>query len=110
MTIPLASQPSPISILDFNKYNVLRYKEPQEVPPPTSNEDIENKSIWGVKKLVNSATLLEPSTMFADELWSALPYVEVKSRELYDYSAVLMDEEHILGIRVCHSTYLILFA
>jgi len=99
VTIPSSEQPAPISVLDFNKYNILRYKEQQEDSPLTSNEDIENRSTWGTRTLINSATLLEPSTMFAEELWSALPCVEVKSRELYDYSAVLMDEEHILGIR-----------
>lgn len=62
-------------------------------------------AISGAKALVNSPTLLKPAITFAEELWSALPYIEVKSRELYDYSAVIMDEEHILGIQVCHAIH-----
>jgi len=50
---------------------------------------------------VFNATLLEPQRVFTENVWSALPYIEIVSPELYDYTAVLMDEERILGLRVC---------
>lgn len=44
---------------------------------------------------------MKPLHAFSEPVFSSLPYIEVVSREKYDYSAVLMDEERMLGLRVC---------
>jgi hypothetical protein len=82
------NDPSPITVRDFNPYNIARYTEP------------ETDSIGGYRRLVIDPTLLEPRHVFTEDVWSALPYIEVVSRQRYDYTAVLMDEERILGLRV----------
>lgn len=100
---------SPISVLDFNQDNVARYRDSVQ-PSMFQDEQSEGSSTWGGKTLVTHASPLHPMTMFAKEYTSALPYVEVKSRKFYDYSAVLMDEEHILGLRVRHLIFSLLIA
>ena len=85
--------PSPITIRDFNPYSVARYTQPEP--------DKETDQNAGIRRLVTEATVLEPRHVFTEHVWSALPYVEVASRQRYDYTAVLMDEERILGLRVC---------
>jgi hypothetical protein len=86
------NDPSPITVRDFNPYNIARYTEP------------ETDSIGGYRRLVTDPTLLEPRHVFTEDVWSALPYIEVVSRQRYDYTAVLMDEERILGLRL-HSDF-----
>ena len=89
-----ANDPSPIIIRDFNAHSVARYSESEW------NEKAYNHSSAGIKSLVTHATLLEPRDVFTEHVWSALPYTEAVSRQRYDYTAVLMDEESILGLRV----------
>jgi hypothetical protein len=92
--------PSPIVVRDFNSYNVTRYKNQE-------SDDTAHKPCENTKRLVTEETLLEPPDVFAEDVWSALPYIEVVSRQLYDYTAVLIDEEGILGLQVlCHLRWL----
>jgi len=88
---------SPIIIRDFNAHNVARYTKPEP-------DDTAAKRITCSRKLVTDATLLEPPGVFAETVWSALPYTEVMSSQRYDYTAVLMDEERIVGLRL-HSDF-----
>jgi hypothetical protein len=89
------TNPSPITIRDFNPHSVARYTEPER------NEIIDKHPSAGIRRLVTEATALEQRHVFAETIWSALPYTEVVSRQRYDYTAVLMDEERILGLWVC---------
>jgi hypothetical protein len=39
-------------------------------------------------------------SIFTEDVWSSLPYVEIVTQCEYQYEGVLMDDERILGFRV----------
>lgn len=46
-------------------------------------------------------SVLPAGSVFKDDVRSSLPYVEVVTRAEYCYEGVLIDEERILGLKVC---------
>ena len=46
-------------------------------------------------------SVLTAGSVFKDDVRSSLPYVEVVTRAEYHCKGVLIDEERILGLKVC---------
>ena len=92
VSIPSDSQlnPSSISVLDFNPYNVARFSMEENTSDGGTQRPI---------KLFKTSEELDQS-VFAEPVHSSLPYIETQSSESYNYTAVLMDEERILGLHV----------
>ncbi|KAJ6535754.1 hypothetical protein B0H19DRAFT_1271476 [Mycena capillaripes] len=77
---------APIRVLDFNETNVQKQRANGLVEGPHA-----------VVRVVEETTLdLEP---FALPVVSLLPYVETTSKDLFDYDAVLINDENIIGAR-----------
>lgn len=53
-----------------------------------------------VRVVTRSSILFMVSGAFHQDVQSSLPYVETVSSESFDYSAVLMDEKRIIGLKV----------
>jgi len=83
-------EPFPIVILDFNPYNVRR-KAREQKDKPTSRA-------W----VVTGRDAFSELGMFEERVDSRLPFFVFESMQHFDFDGVLMDEERILGIRVCN--------
>ncbi|KAF8169687.1 hypothetical protein K438DRAFT_1854997 [Mycena galopus ATCC 62051] len=78
--------PAPIRILNFNPTDV-------EVQRTRGNIDGPHARVRVVEP---SSQDIEP---FMDPIASDLPYVEIVSKQLFDYDAVLLNDENIIGVR-----------
>jgi hypothetical protein len=45
-------------------------------------------------------SVLGAGSIFEQDVWSFLPYVEIVTQREYDYDCVMIDEERILGSKV----------
>ena len=45
-------------------------------------------------------SVLPAGSIFKEDVWSALPYVEIVTQDEYQYDGVMMDDERILGFQV----------
>jgi hypothetical protein len=79
--------PAPIVIYDFNPYHIFDDDE----------EDDSNYSVQTWSEIRGD----EEGGPFDEDVWCGLPFRVIKSSEMYDYDAVLLDEERIIGMRVC---------
>ena len=90
----------PISVLDFNPYNVARFFVEGNGSGPERDQDTRQPiSGQATRRLVKDSSQVHQG-FFAEPVYSSLPYIETISSERYNYPAVLMDEERILGLRV----------
>jgi hypothetical protein len=79
-------------MLDFNPYLVRRMKAGQTSTSSELSDDeplvvMENDMAW--------------DGSFAEPVVGRLPCVECVSSEKFDYDAVLLDEQDVIGMRVC---------
>ena len=86
--------PSPIYIRDFNPWRIKQAKA-----------KLEGRKTYETEKTIVTVTrpgspTLEEERIFADPVSSDLEYLEVRTKKLYNYSSVFMDENWILGIVV----------
>lgn len=80
------TRPAPIRIFDFNPMHVRALRAaPRD----------------GVRVVEADTDIGEPVAPFAEPVRSLLPYVETSSKDLFDYAAVLINDENIIGARVC---------
>jgi hypothetical protein len=86
-------EPAPIHILDFNPYHVRRLQA-QGGSCSSATSEIRLVTEFDEDSFSEHGVFLE-------EVRSTLPYVECTSKELFTYNAVLIEEERIIGIRVC---------
>jgi hypothetical protein len=87
--------PSPIRILDFNPYHVRRCLSgaiPLESPTATLEVRVRKEQ-------------LVFADVFAEEVWSELPYVQCTSKATFDYHDLMMDERAIVGLHVSDSPF-----
>jgi hypothetical protein len=79
--------PSPVHLLNFNETDVRvqRARGPVDGPHTT------------VRVVESSMLSIEP---FAHPIASWLPYVDILSKANFDYGAVLINDENIIGARV----------
>lgn len=105
--------PAPLTARDFNAHNIARYNtpprdredvetaEPEAYPDDDSDSDGSAPQPTPGRRLIKHATMLQPRSVFSRDYWSELPYIETVSESKHNYAAVLMDEDRILGLRVC---------
>ena len=96
--------PSPIVVRDFNPY-VVRATAAACALATSSGQSQEGD--WRTLPNGNWTTLevggsvLAAGAVFKEDVWSFLPYVEIVTRREYDYDYAMIDEERILGLKVC---------
>ena len=88
--------PTPIIVRDFNQYAV-RAVLAQGRTQGDKSRILPNGNRQTIK--VEEDVILAAS-MFREDVWSALPYIETVTRTRYGYEGVLIDEERILGLEV----------
>jgi hypothetical protein len=94
---------TPIIVRDFNPYAVRSARA-----RAAACGNLQQRCDWS-EKLPNGNTMtlkvddsvFAAGSVFKNEVRSSLPYVEVVTREKYHYGGVLIDEERILGLKVC---------
>ena len=93
--------PTPIIVRDFNPYAVrtARALASADGQPQQGNwsKQLPNGNRMSLK--VEDSVLTAPS-IFKEDVWSSLPYVEVVTQDEYQYDGVMMDDERILGFQV----------
>jgi len=94
---------TPIIVRDFNPYAVRSARARAAAGGHLQqrrdwSEDLPNGNTMTLK--VNDSVLAAGS-VFKDDVRSSLPYVEVVTLAEYCYEGVLIDEERILGLKVC---------
>ena len=94
--------PTPISVRDFNPYAV-RAAQARAIASGQSqrrnwSEQLPNGNRMALKV---EDSVLAADSVFKDDVRSSLPYVEIVTQAEYRYESVLIDEERILGLKVC---------
>ena len=94
---------TPIIVRDFNPYAVRSAQA-----RAAAGRYLQQGSDWmedlpngNVMRLRVDDSVLPAGSMFKDDVRSSLPYVEVVTGAEYRYQGVLIDEERILGLKVC---------
>jgi hypothetical protein len=94
---------SPIIVRDFNPYAVRSARARAAAGGHLQQrcdwtEDLPNGNVMTLKV---DDSVLAAGSVFKDDVRSSLPYVEVMTRAEYRYQGVLIDEESVLGLKVC---------
>ena len=87
--------PDTIVILDFNPWHVKRADYDQKV------RGLGGVVLVGPSHNEHEANICLSRGAFEEHIQCSLPFVACKVPRKWDYDAVLLDEERILGIRVC---------
>ncbi|KAJ6612856.1 hypothetical protein B0H10DRAFT_2222746 [Mycena sp. CBHHK59/15] len=82
-------KPAPIRVLDFNPRRVAAQRR---IGPVDGEHATVRVMEAGSEKDVNQVPFSEP-------VWSTLPYVETLSKEKFDFRAVMINDEDIIGVR-----------
>ena len=95
--------PTPIIVRNFNPYAVRSTRARAAASGHLQqgydwSEDLPNGNQMTLK--VNDSVIAAGS-VFKEDVRSSLPYVEIVTRAEYHYAGVLIDEERILGLKVC---------
>jgi hypothetical protein len=95
--------PTPIIVRDFNPYAVRSARARASASGHSQQrcdwiEDLPNGNRMALKV---EDSVLDAGSLFKDDVRSSLPYVEIVTRAEYRYEGVLIDEERILGLKVC---------
>jgi len=93
--------PTPIIVRDFNPYAVRAARA------LSSASGQSQQGNWS-KQLPNGNTMfikvedsvLTAGSIFQEDVWSSLPYVEIVTQCEYQYDVVMMDDESILGFQL----------
>ena len=95
---------TPIIVRDFNPYAVRSAR----ARAAAGGGHLQQRCDWiehlpngNVMTLKVENNVLPAGSVFKDDVRSSLPYVEVMTRAEYRYEGVLIDEERILGLKVC---------
>ena len=103
--------PTPIIVRDFNLYAVRAARALASASGQSQQEN------WS-KQLPNGNRMslevedsgVSAGSIFTEDVWSSLPYVEIVTRCEYQYDGVMMDDERILGFRVRLNLYGIFYS
>jgi hypothetical protein len=102
VTMEDVGSPTPIIVRDFNPYMVrsARGGVSANGRPQGYNwsAQLPNGNRMAVKV---EESVLNAGSVFKEDVRSSLPYVEIVTRAEYRYEGVLIDEERILGLKVC---------
>ena len=92
--------PSPIIVRDFNPY-VVRAARALATASGQSQEGNRSKPPNGNRTTLKvEGSVLTAGSIFEEDVWSFLPYVEIETQREYHYEGVMIDEERILGLKV----------
>ncbi len=99
--------PTPVIVRDFNSYAV------RAACALAAASGLWQQGNWS-KQLPNGNRMtlkveddvISAGSIFEEDVRSSLPYVEIVTRVEYDYDGVLIDEERILGLKVCPESLL----
>lgn len=66
------------------------------------NEDEREDDRWPVRRtqIVDQPTTINLPEIFKNEFRTALPYVVTQTRKAFDWDSVMIDDEHIIGLKV----------
>ena len=100
--------PAPIIVRDFNPYAVRSARALASTGGQSQqgnwNKRLPNGNRMSLKV---EDSILTAGSIFKEDVWSSLPYVEIVTQDEYQYDGVMMDDERILGFPVrfeslCH--------
>jgi hypothetical protein len=101
--------PSPIIVRDFNPYAV------RAALALAAESGQSQKGNWSKQlpdgdrmTLTVEDSVLTAGLIFREDVRSSLPYVEIVTQNDYWYNGVMIDDERILGFRVCFSSLSVL--
>jgi hypothetical protein len=93
--------PAPIIVRDFNPYAVRAARSLASASGQSQqgnwNKRLPNGNMMFLKV---EASVLTAGSMFKEDVWSSLPYVEIVTQDGYQYNGVMMDDERILSFPV----------
>jgi hypothetical protein len=99
--------PSPIIVRDFNTYAV-RAALALAAESGQSRQENWSKQLPGgdrIMTLTVEDSVLAAGSIFKEDVRSSLPYVEVVTQNDYWYNGVMIDDERVLGFRVCFEPF-----
>ena len=92
--------PSPIIVQDFNPY-VVHGARALATASGQSQEGNWRKLPNGNRTTLKvEGSVLTAGSIFKEDVWSILPYVEIATQREYRYDCVMIDEERVLGLKV----------
>jgi hypothetical protein len=94
--------PMTIMVRDFNPYAV-RAARALAAASGQSQQGNWNKMLPNGNQMFLKVedSVIPASSMFKEDLRSSLPYVETVTQAGYHYNVVLVNEDRILGLKVC---------
>jgi hypothetical protein len=94
--------PTPIIVRDFNPYAVRAARARAVATGQSSRYNWSEQLPNGNRKVLKvEESVLVAGNVFKEDVRSSLPYVEIVTRAEYRYEGILIDEERILGLKVC---------
>jgi len=100
--------PTPIIVRDFNPYSVRAARALASASGQSQQGNWSTQLPNGNRmSLKVEDSVFAAGSIFEDDVWSSLPYVEVVTQDEYQYDSVTMDDERVLGFQVrfeslCH--------
>ena len=93
--------PTPVVVRDFNPYAVRAARSLASASGQSQQEDWSTLLPNGNRmSLKVEDSVLTAGSIFEEDVWSSLPYVEIVTEGGYQYDGVLMDDERILCFQV----------
>jgi len=93
--------PTPIIVRDFNPYAVRAARALASASGQSQQGNWSKQLPNGNRmSLKEEDSVLTAGSIFKEDVWSSLPYVEIVTQDEYQYDGVMMDDERILGFRV----------
>ena len=93
--------PTPIILRDFNPYAVRAARALASASGQSQQGNWDKQLPNGNRmSLQVEDSVLTAGAIFQEDVWSSLPYVEIVTRGEYQYNAVMMGDERILGFQV----------
>jgi len=94
--------PTPIIVRDFNPYAVRATRALAAVSGQLQQGNWSKQLPNGNRMTLNvEDSVLNPGFIFEEDVRSSLPYVEIMTEREYHYTSAMIDEQRILGLKVC---------
>ena len=94
--------PTPIIVRDFNPYAVRAARALASAGGQLKKGNWSKQLPNGNRMVLNvEDSVLPAGSIFREDVRSSLPYVEVVTQAEYHYNGVMIDDERILGFKVC---------
>ena len=92
---------TPMILRDFNLYAVRAARALASASGQSQQGNWSKQLPNGnTMSLIVEDSVLTVGSIFKEDVWSSLPYVEIVTRGEYQYDVVMMDDERILGFQV----------